>query len=245
MVKLEDPTLPYADVVARHRREQAPRAAATFGLWASTHDWRAVYPEPTAVAGIGASERALSDPQVDLTQRLTGASGGLLVDLGFQLCPIGAITNGMLPAALLVWIAGDRTTPEERQQLTELSAPGLWIGRCADAIEGWAHLEPEVFGDRVAFTRQFVAAVASVAEVPEAAYVSNNLSNEPRRTGPDDAGRTDAETAADLHQHGRRRTHPDVRKPAHNPKVAGSNPAPATNEDDEGPGQRPGPSSSS
>lgn len=209
MVKLVDPTLPFADVVARHRREHAAAAAATFRLWASTHDWRAVYPEPTAVAGIGASEQALTDPDLDLTQRLTGASGGLLVDLGFQLCPIAAITNGMLRAALLVWIAGDGTTPEERQQLTEFGVPGLWIGRCADAIEGWAHLEREVFGDRVAFTRQFVAAVASVAEVPEAAYVSNNLSNERRRTGPDDAGRTDAKSARDQHQHGRRRTRPD------------------------------------
>ena len=218
MVKLEDPTLPFADVVARHRREQAPRAAATLGLRASTHDWRAVYPEPTAVAGIGASERALSDRQVDLTQRLTGASGGLLVDLGFQLCPIAVITNGMLPAILLVWIASDSTTPDERQQLTELGVPGLWIGRCADAIEGWAHLETEVFGDRVVFTRQFVAAVASVAEVPEAAYVSNNLSNELRRTGTDDGGRTPAETPADLHRHGRRRTKTDPP----GPRTAGS-----------------------
>jgi len=43
--------------------------------------------------------------------------------------------------------------------------------------------------------------------------VSNNLSNEPRRTGPDDAGRTGTEQASDLHQHGRRRTHPDERHP--------------------------------
>jgi len=39
--------------------------------------------------------------------------------------------------------------------------------------------------------------------------VSNNLSNEPRRTGPDDGGRTVAETAPDLHRHGRRRTTAD------------------------------------
>ncbi len=39
--------------------------------------------------------------------------------------------------------------------------------------------------------------------------VSNNLSNEPRRTGSDYAGRDDAERAADLHEHGRRRTEPD------------------------------------
>ena len=43
--------------------------------------------------------------------------------------------------------------------------------------------------------------------------VSNNLSNEPRRTGPDDAGRRGADGSADLHQHGRRRTRPDERNP--------------------------------
>lgn len=208
MVKLEDPTLPFADIVARHRREQAAADAATFGLWASTHDWRAVYPEPTAIAAIGASEQALSDPNVDLTQQLTGASGGLLVDLGFQLCPIAAITSGMLPATLLVWI-GDGTTPDERQQLAALGVPGIWIGRRTDGIQGWAHLGAALFGDRVGFTRQFVAAVASLVEVPEAAYVSNNLSNEPRRTGPDGAGREAGGNVADLHEHGRRRTTTD------------------------------------
>ena len=45
------------------------------------------------------------------------------------------------------------------------------------------------------------------------ANVSNNLSNEPRRTSPDDGGRADVDKAADLHQHGRRRTHPDGRHP--------------------------------
>jgi len=39
--------------------------------------------------------------------------------------------------------------------------------------------------------------------------VSNNLSNEPRRTGPDDGGRGTPSTPADLHEHGRSRTHPD------------------------------------
>lgn len=43
--------------------------------------------------------------------------------------------------------------------------------------------------------------------------VSNNLSNEPRRTGPDDAGRSTVDEAADLHEHGRRRMTPDGRHP--------------------------------
>lgn len=43
--------------------------------------------------------------------------------------------------------------------------------------------------------------------------VSNNSSNEPRRTGPDDGGRASVDKAADLHQRGRRRTKPDRRNP--------------------------------
>lgn len=209
MVKLVDPTLPFADVVARHRREQAGTAAATFGLSASTHDWGAVYPDIIAVAGIGASEQALSDAAVDLTQRLIGGSAGLLVDLGFQVCPVGAITSGTLPPSLLVWVAGETTTPQESEKLSSLNVPGVWIGSMAEPPVGWARIEPGVFGDRAQFVRQFVAAVASLVEVPEAAYVSNNLSNEPRRTRPDGAGREAAGNVADLHEHGRGRTTTD------------------------------------
>jgi hypothetical protein len=43
--------------------------------------------------------------------------------------------------------------------------------------------------------------------------VSNNLSNEPRRMGTDDAGRRDVDKAVDLHQRGRRRTRPDRQNP--------------------------------
>ncbi len=102
--------------------------------------------------------------------------------------------------------------------------PPLRRWAAADAVDGWAHLDPDVFEDRVRFVRQFVAAVASVVEVPEAAFLSNNLSNEPRGTDPDDAGHTSAGKAVDLHEHGRNRTRPDRRPPdsgAHNPKVAG------------------------
>ena len=39
--------------------------------------------------------------------------------------------------------------------------------------------------------------------------LSNNVSNEPRRTGADDAGRATVDKPADLHQRGRSRTHRD------------------------------------
>lgn len=40
--------------------------------------------------------------------------------------------------------------------------------------------------------------------------VSSNLSNEPRRTGPDGGGPTAPETGDEPHEHGRRRMGPDV-----------------------------------
>ncbi len=43
--------------------------------------------------------------------------------------------------------------------------------------------------------------------------VSNNLSNEPRRTDPDDTGRRGVDKPADLHQRGRTWTKPDGRHP--------------------------------
>ena len=43
--------------------------------------------------------------------------------------------------------------------------------------------------------------------------LSNNLSNEPRRTGPDDAERTDSGTASDLHEGGPGGTRQHGRKP--------------------------------
>ncbi len=50
------------------------------------------------------------------------------------------------------------------------------------------------------------------------ANVSNNLSNEPRRTGPDDAGLRGVDKPPDVHQRGRKRTKPDGR----NPRSSGS-----------------------
>jgi len=56
-------------------------------------------------------------------------------------------------------------------------------------------------------------AVEHELERQRGANVSNNLSNEPRRTRPDEAGRRGGDKPADLHQRGRRRTKPDRRNP--------------------------------
>src|SRR4051794_31880587 len=57
---------------------------------------------------------------------------------------------------------------------------------------------------------------------------SNIWSNELRRTQPDRAGRRRPRCAAHLHQQAHDGMHPDLVERPHNPKVAGSNPAPAT-----------------
>jgi hypothetical protein len=46
-------------------------------------------------------------------------------------------------------------------------------------------------------------------ELERLGNVSNNLSNEPRQTGTDDAGRRGVDKPRGLHQRGRRRTKPD------------------------------------
>lgn len=43
--------------------------------------------------------------------------------------------------------------------------------------------------------------------------MSHDVSNEPRRTDPNGAGRTDPELDGDLHQHGRGRARPDRHNP--------------------------------
>jgi len=91
--------------------------------------------------------------------------------------------------------------------LDELGVAGAPRDEQERAVKGWlAHNEPHQ-----------VLALSLREDGFLAENVSNIVSNEPRRTDPDDAGRANSESGSDLHPH--------------NPKVAGSNPAPATNED--------------
>jgi DNA-binding CsgD family transcriptional regulator len=110
-------------------------------------------------------------------------------------------------------VAGETTTPQEGEQLSSFNVPGVRIGSEAEAADG-SRVEPGVFGDR-----------ASLVEVPEAAYVSNKLSNEPRRMGPDRAGRrrpADESSAED-----RRPPRPAAERAAALLAADGSPPSPA------------------
>ncbi len=209
MVKLEDPTLPFADLIPRRRRERAGADGQAFRLGAPGYDWRGAYAGPGSRVVIAASQRALSPADVEGTVKAIGTVGGLLADMGFQVFPAKALTNGDLQPSLLVWVGAGETAREERDRLDAIGAPGVSVGSSTPGIEGWRHIDLGELDDWRRFTKRFVSEVAGLVEVPESAYVSNNLSNGPRRTGPDDGGPPAPETPADLHEHGRRRTRTD------------------------------------
>ncbi len=170
MVKLEDPTIPFAGVVARRRRERAAADADAFRLGAPGHDWHAIYVEPGPKAVVGASAKALDADSVERTVQLIGSVGGLLADLGFQVCPASALTGGTLRPSLLAWVDAGDTAADERRRLEALGAPGVVIGSCA-APTGWGRVDADEFKDRSLFIRHFVDEVAPLVDLPDSENV--------------------------------------------------------------------------
>lgn len=204
MVKIQDPTVAFSTVVPSRRRSRATAAGERFRLGLHGLDCGPT-PRPTErSAVIGASSWALKTEQVEGSVELIGLVGGLLADLGFQVCPIGADARPQRPS-IVVWVCGDETRADEYEQLAALGVPGLSIGSCVEGLEDWSFVTTEDLDDRKEFIRLFVDEVEALV----GANVSNNLSNEPRRTGPDDDGQAMLETTADLDQRGRRRMTPD------------------------------------
>jgi hypothetical protein len=166
MVKLEDPTIPFSGVVARRRQERAAVDAAAFRLGAPGRNWEAIYLEPGSKAIVGASDRALGDDRVEHTVQVIGAIGGLLADLGFQVCPASALTAGTLRPSLLAWVAAGSDATDERRALEAVGAPGVFIGPCAGAPDGWPCLNDRELEDRNRFIRRFVAEVSALVDLP-------------------------------------------------------------------------------
>jgi len=134
MVKLEDPTIPYADVIPRRRRDRATPDGQSYRLGAPGYDWRAVYSEPGTRVVIAARERALSEVTVEDSVKVIGTVGGLLVDMGFQVFPAKAMTGGDLRPSLIVWIGGDTTATEERAHLAAGAILGVSVGSSAPLV---------------------------------------------------------------------------------------------------------------
>lgn len=200
MVKIQDPTVAFSAVVPSRRRSRAAAAGERFRLGLHGLDCGPTSRPTERGAVIGASSWALKTEQVEGSVELIGLVGGLLADLGFRVCPIGADARRQRPS-IVVWVCGDETQADEYEQLAALGVLGLSIGSCVEGLDDWSFVTTEELEDRKEFVRLFAAEVEALAS----ANVSNNLSNEPRRTGPDGGGRTTLGKVADLHEHGRRR----------------------------------------
>ncbi len=208
MVTIQNPTSAFSTVVARRRRSRAAPNGEVFRLGVHGLNCSGPSQQATPRAVIGASNWALKAERVEETLETIGIVGGLLADLGYQVCPVGADADRAQPT-LVLWVCGDETEADEYEQLAAIGVAGLSIGSCVYGLDGWSYIDAAELEDRATFIRRVVTEVGFLRDGLVGENVSNNLSNEPRRTGPDDGGRTVAETAPDLHRHGRRRTTAD------------------------------------
>ncbi len=87
MVKLEDPTVPFAGVVARRRRERAGADSEVFRLGAAGRDWEAIYSDPGSKVVLGASDVALGVGRVERTLQVLGAVGACWPTSGSRSVP--------------------------------------------------------------------------------------------------------------------------------------------------------------
>jgi len=139
-MQVRDPTVRFSGVVADRRRSRS----ATCGEWFRLGDHAPDLGRPRAPlegAVIGASARALTEEHLDQTVAIIGVVGGLLADLGFRVSAAG--TEGQLRRlALIVWVGGDETRPDEHERLDAMGVPGLWLGPGVAGLGGWASVEP-------------------------------------------------------------------------------------------------------
>lgn len=165
-MKIEDPTVVYSTVVTRRRRSRATASGDSFRLGLHGLDCGATSQETGRTSVIGASAWALKAEQVERSVEIIGIVGGLLADLGFHVCPIGADANRRLRPSIVVWVCGDETEAEaeadEYRQLAAIGAPGLSIGSCVDGLDGWGFLEFEQLQEHDDFLRLVVDQVAAL-----------------------------------------------------------------------------------
>lgn len=222
-MKLQDPTLPYVDVVARRRKARAATDGERFRLGVHGLDCGSLPATPGRTAVVGASAWALKTEQLETTLAHIGLVGGLLTDLGFQVCPIGALSDHTGAPSLVAWVCGDETEADEYEQLADIDAPGLSIGSCVDGLDDWGYVQPDDHPRDLEFIDALVAEIHAVIEddaatrasfgEDETAESSTGSSTGRDGTGPHEvvqAGRNDArkpssEVLRGTERHGRNR----------------------------------------
>lgn len=133
MVKIHDQTA-FSTVVPSRRRSRAAAAGERFRLGLHGLDCGSTASVASRSAVIGASAWAIKTERVERTVELIGMAGGLLADLGYQVCPIGAAGRQERPS-LVIWVCGDETRADEYEQLSDMGVPGLSIGSCVEDLD--------------------------------------------------------------------------------------------------------------
>lgn len=147
MVKIQDPTRDFEAVVRDRRASRALKDAERFRLGLHGLDCGTVAASDTREVLVGASAWALKAERVERTVGLIGHIGGLMVDMGFRVCPIGADAARSVPPALVVWVCGDETLADEYEQLEKIGAPGISIGSCVDGLDAWDFIDSDLVED--------------------------------------------------------------------------------------------------
>ena len=215
MVKLQDSAIAFSTVVSDRRGLRASQDAERFRLGLHGLDCTSNSLPTRATAVIGASAWALKAEQVDHTVQIIGRLGGLLADLGFQVCPVGADATRTAPPSLMVWVCGDETQADEYEQLKEIGAPGLSIGSCVDGLDDWDYIETEVVDRGDELTRRFVDALDAMGLLGAPETGSDSASRIPLEFPPspasgggtsrDQTASLESATPGDARRHGTRR----------------------------------------
>lgn len=159
-MKLQDPTAPFADIIARRRRERAAVDADCFRFGGRAPNRRA---STGPVAVVGASGWALGSDRVDTTLAYIGALGGLLADLGYDVYAVSSLPDLDARPAFVGWVGGEETAAEH-ERLAALDAPGLSVGPRLDGVGPWSNVEPEGHPSSIEFIRSALHEIRRLTE---------------------------------------------------------------------------------
>ncbi len=181
---------------------------------------------------VGASNWALDPSRAERTLAHIGALGGLLADLGYDVYAVSALPDLDARPSFVGWVGGDETAAEH-DQLVALDAPGLAVGATVDGIETWGSIEPDDHHDSIEFVRAALHEIRHRTDgtdhpksAPDGAEISTASSTVRPDTRAYGMGQPDYDDPRNSSAGARSGTKRDG--PTHNPKVAGSNPAPVS-----------------
>lgn len=181
-MKLQDPTTPFADVIARRRRERVVSDTEHFRL-DGRPPIRNPRPSSGAVAVVGASDWALEPSRAERTFAHIGALAGLLADLGYDVHAVSSLSRLDAQPSFVGWVGGHETTAEQ-DQLVALETHGLAVGATVAGIESWGSVKPDDHPNSIEFVRAALHEIRRLADsddpssmAPAGAGASNGTSN--------------------------------------------------------------------